>query len=159
MKARYAGEVTMVDRWLGNFLDKMEELDLFDNTLLLLIADHGIAHAEHGIAGKPSYALWPEVTDIPFFIRHPEGRGAGEVSDYYASTHDVAPTVLGFLGIEPPRSMDGQDLLAQLEGEDPEPRRSEEHTSELQSRQYLVCRLLLEKKQQLSHPRPDVVCV
>src|SRR3712207_8475977 len=26
------------------------------------------------------------------------------------------------------------------------PRRSEEHTSELQSRQYLVCRLLLEKK-------------
>src|SRR5918997_2909535 len=79
MKARYAGEVTMVDRWLGRFLDKMEELDLFDNTLLVLIADHGIAHAEHGIAGKPSYALWPEVTDIPFFIRHPGGKSAGEV--------------------------------------------------------------------------------
>ena len=122
MKARYAAEVTMADRWLGNFLDKMEELDLFDNTLLVLIADHGVAHGEHGIAGKPSYALWPEVTDIPFFIRHPGGRGAGEVSDYYASTHDVAPTVLGALGVEPPSPMQGQDLTVLLDGGDPEPR-------------------------------------
>src|SRR3712207_8966870 len=30
--------------------------------------------------------------------------------------------------------------------------RSEEHTSELQSRQYLVCRLLLEKKKTITHP-------
>ena len=122
MKARYAGEVTMVDRWLGNFLDKMEELDLFENTLLVLIADHGIAHAEHGISGKPSYALWPEVTDIPFFIRHPGGKGAGEVSDYYASTHDVAPTVLGAIAVEPLSPMQGQDLTVLLDGGDPVPR-------------------------------------
>src|SRR3712207_7484124 len=43
---------------------------------------------------------------------------------------------------EPPRVVTGGDLLADL--------RSEEHTSELQSRQYLVCRLLLEKKTTLS---------
>src|SRR3712207_491765 len=97
MKARYAGEVTMVDRWLGHFLDKMGELDLFENTLLILIADHGVAFGEHGITGKPSYALWPEVTDIPFLIRHPEGKRAGQTSDYYASTHYVAPSILSFL--------------------------------------------------------------
>ena len=122
MKARYAAEVTMVDRWLGNFLDKMAELDLLENTLLIVLSDHGIAHAEHGIAGKPSYALWPEVTDIPFFIRHPGGKGAGETSDYYASTHDVAPTVLGFLGIEPEQPMDGQDLSVFFDGGEPEER-------------------------------------
>src|SRR3712207_4953034 len=122
MKARYAGEVTMVDRWLGNFLEKMADLDLFENTLLIHLSDHGIAHAEHGIAGKPSYALWPEVTDIPFFIRHPGGKSAGEVSDYYASTHDVAPTVLGFLGIEPEQPMDGQDLSVFFDGGEPEER-------------------------------------
>jgi arylsulfatase A-like enzyme len=91
MRALYAGEVTMVDRWLGNFLDRMDELNLFENTLLVVLADHGISHGEHHIVGKPFYALWPEVTDIPFFIRHPEGKGAGQTSDYYASTHDVAP--------------------------------------------------------------------
>jgi arylsulfatase A-like enzyme len=123
MKALYAGEVTMVDRWLGNFLDKMQELNLLENTLLLFISDHGVAHGEHGITGKPPYALWPEVTDIPFLIRHPEGKGAGEVSDYYASTHDVASTVLGFLGIEPPEPMDGQNLSLLLDGEEPGSRR------------------------------------
>jgi arylsulfatase A-like enzyme len=122
MKARYAAEVTMVDRWLGNFLDKMDELGLSENTLLFVLSDHGVAHGEHGYTGKPSYALWPEVTDIPFFIRHPEGAGAGVVSDYYASTHDVAPTILGFLGIEPQKPMDGQDLSVLFEGGEPEER-------------------------------------
>jgi arylsulfatase A-like enzyme len=122
MRALYAGEVTMADRWLGRFLEKMEELNLFENTLVLLLSDHGVAHGEHGFTGKPSYVLWPEVTDIPFFIRHPEGKAAGEVSDYYASTHDVAPTVLGFLGVEPPEAMDGQDLSVLFEGGEPEKR-------------------------------------
>jgi arylsulfatase A-like enzyme len=123
VRALYAAEVTMVDRWLGTFLDKISELNLFKNTLLILLADHGSSHGEHGIIGKPTYALWPEVTDIPYFIRHPEGNSAGKTSDYYASTHDVAPTILSFLGIEPPEPMEGQDLSVLLEGEEPEGRR------------------------------------
>jgi arylsulfatase A-like enzyme len=100
----------------------MEELDLFENTLLVLLSDHGVAHGEHGYTGKPSYALWPEVTDIPFLIRHPEGKGAGRTSDYFASTHDVAPTILGFLGAEPEQPMDGQDLSVLLDGGEPQER-------------------------------------
>jgi arylsulfatase A-like enzyme len=119
MRALYAGEVTMMDRWLGRFLDRMDELDLFENTLLILLSDHGVAHGEHGITGKPPYALWPELTDIVFMIRHPEGKAAGETSDYYASTHDVAPTILGFLGIEPEQPMEGQDLSVLFDGEEP----------------------------------------
>ena len=65
--------------------DRMDELDLFENTLILL-SDHGHALGEHGYTGKPHYALWPELTDIVFMIRHPEGKGAGETSDHYAST-------------------------------------------------------------------------
>jgi arylsulfatase A-like enzyme len=122
LRALYAGEVTMTDHWLGYFLEKMEELGLFRNTLLLLLSDHGVAHGEHGILGKPPMALWPEVTDVPFLVRSPGGERAGETSDYYASTHDVAPTVLGFLGIEPPQPMDGQDLSVLLDSEEPEER-------------------------------------
>ncbi|MDP9412461.1 MAG: sulfatase [Actinomycetota bacterium] len=122
MKARYSAELTMMDRWLGRFLDKMEELDLFENTLLILLSDHGVAHGEHGFTGKPDNVLWPEVTDIPFFIRHPGGKGAGRTSDFYASTHDVAPTILSFLGIEPQQPLDGQDLSVTLDGGEPERR-------------------------------------
>jgi arylsulfatase A-like enzyme len=122
MGALYSGEVTMTDRWLGRFLDKMEELNLFDNTLLIALSDHGVAHGEHGIVGKTPSSLWPEVTDIPFLIRHPGGKGSGTTSDYYASTHDVAPTILGFLGIEPQQELDGQDLTVMLEDREPEAR-------------------------------------
>ncbi len=120
MKARYSAEVTMMDHWLGRFMDKMEELNLFENTLLILLSDHGVAHGEHGYTGKPSYVLWPEITDVPFFIRHPGGKMAGQTSDYHASTHDVAPTILGFLGIEPPGGMEGQDLSVLFGGGRPD---------------------------------------
>ena len=122
LRARYAGEVTMVDRWLGRFVGDLEERDLLDNTLLLLISDHGIAHGEHGVAGKAPSVLWPEVTDIVFMMRHPGGKGTGQTSDYYASTHDVAPTVLGFLGIEPPEPLEGQNLSVLFDGGNPRPR-------------------------------------
>jgi arylsulfatase A-like enzyme len=122
MRALYSAEVTMTDRWLGNFLHRAQELEVMENTLLILLSDHGHALGEHGYIGKLAYALWPELTDIVFLLRHPEGKRAGEVSEYYASTHDLAPTVLGALDIEPPRPMEGQDLSVLLDGKEPEPR-------------------------------------
>ncbi len=122
MRARYSAEVTLADRWLGRFMDKMDEMKLFEDTFVVLLADHGVALGEHGYSGKPAYALWPEITDIPFFVRRPDGKGAGEESDYTASTHDVAPTVLGYLGIEMPEQMQGQDLSTIGAGSEPEAR-------------------------------------
>jgi arylsulfatase A-like enzyme len=119
MQALYSAEVTMADRWLGDFLEKAHDLGVMQNTLFVLISDHGIALGEHGITGKVPYALYPELTNITFFVRHPEGKLAGETSDYYASTHDVAPTVLGFLGIEPQKPMEGHDLSVLFKGEEP----------------------------------------
>jgi arylsulfatase A-like enzyme len=121
MKALYAAEVTMVDKWFGHFMDKLSELGLMDDTLVLLASDHGVAFGEHGTIGKPPYALWPEVTDVPFIIRHPEGKKAGDESGYRASTHDIAPTVLGLLGLGSPYEMDGEDLAPIFDdGEIPE---------------------------------------
>jgi arylsulfatase A-like enzyme len=122
MKALYSGEVTMVDRWLGHFLDKMESTGRMEDTLLLVLSDHGVALGEHGATGKPYGALWPELTDIPFFIRHPEGKEAGQTSDHFVSTHDVAPTILGAIGLLPIQQMDGQYLTLLLEGVEPAPR-------------------------------------
>jgi arylsulfatase A-like enzyme len=122
MRALYSAEITMADRWLGNFLQRAQELQLMENTLLILLSDHGHALGEHGYTGKPHYALWPELTDIVFLLCHPEGNGAGLTSDYYASTHDVAPTVLGMLGMEPPQPMEGHDLSVLLNGKEPKPR-------------------------------------
>jgi arylsulfatase A-like enzyme len=122
MRALYSAEVSMADHWLGNFLQKAHDLGVMENTLLMVISDHGHLLGEHGYTGKLNHALYPELTDIVLMVRHPEGKRAGEVSNYFASTHDVAPTILGFLGIEPPHPMDGQNLCVLLEGRSPEPR-------------------------------------
>jgi arylsulfatase A-like enzyme len=119
MRTLYSAEVTMTDRWLGHFLDELGSSGFAQDTLLVVLSDHGVALGEHNATGKPFWALWPELTDIPFFIRHPEGVGAGQTSNHYASTHDVAPTVLGFLGITPQDSMDGQDLSVLFGGTQP----------------------------------------
>jgi arylsulfatase A-like enzyme len=122
MRNLYAAEITLADRWLGNFLERAHDLGVMENTLLVVLSDHGHALGEHGYTGKPRYALWPELTDIVFLVRHPGGKGAEQTNDYYASTHDVAPTVLGFLGIEPPKPMEGQDLSVLLDGKELDPR-------------------------------------
>ena len=122
MRELYAGEVAMTDRWLGRFLDTLDSSDFAQETLLVVLSDHGVALGEHDATGKPFWALYPEITDIPFFVRHPEGKGAGETSDFYASTHDVAPTILGFLGVEPEQPMDGQDLSVLFDGGQPQER-------------------------------------
>ena len=120
MRALYAAEVTMVDRWLGKFVERAHELGVMENTLLVVLSDHGHCLGEHGYTGKPPYALYPELTDAVLMIRHPGGMGAGRKSDFYASTHDVAPTILSFLGVDQPAPMDGQDLAPLLTGESPE---------------------------------------
>lgn len=122
MRALYAAEVTMVDTWLGRFLDKAEDLGLADNTLFVLLSDHGVMLGEHGFVGKKATATYTELVNVPFMIRHPEGKGSGEKSGYYASTHDVAPTVLGALDIESKKPMEGQNLTEILDGNEPEAR-------------------------------------
>jgi arylsulfatase A-like enzyme len=112
----------MTDRWLGHFLDTLDRQDFAEETVLVVLSDHGVALGEHNATGKPFWALYPELTDIPFFIRHPEGKGGGETSDFFASTHDVAPTILGFLGVEPESPMDGQDLSVLFDGGQPQER-------------------------------------
>ena len=117
--ADYAAAVTMTDRWLGTFLDRFDELGLSDNTAIGLISDHGVLLGERGWVGKIPGELHPEMARVPLAIVHPSGKRAGESSEYFASTHDVAPTVLSMLGIEEPSWMEGHDLSLLLDGDTP----------------------------------------
>ena len=51
-QARYAGKVVLADRWLGQVLDAMDELDLWRNTMVILHTDHGTFNGDHGRIGK-----------------------------------------------------------------------------------------------------------
>lgn len=117
--ANYAAAVTMTDHWLGRFLERLEELGLQENTAIVLLSDHGVLLGERGWVGKIPGELHPELAQVPFVIARPDGSRAGQADDYFASTHDVAPTVLSMLGIDRPSWMEGADLSALLDGEEP----------------------------------------
>jgi len=119
----YAAELAMVDTWLGLFLGRLEQLGLMQNTLIVLLSDHGVLLGERGEVGKTEDQMHREITRVPLLIRDPAGRGAGRTSDYFASTHDIAPTVLSMLGRRVPRAMDGVDLSVLLRGKSPPRRR------------------------------------
>jgi arylsulfatase A-like enzyme len=119
VRALYAAEVTMSDRWLGVFLDRLRMLRLYDDTLFVLVSDHGFILGEHDYTGKSSAMLHPELTRVPFVIVHPERRRAGRTSDYFASTHDLAPTILSMVGVAAPAEMNGVDLSSLFAGGPP----------------------------------------
>jgi len=118
-RACYAASTTQTDRWLGHFMDRFYELGLDSDTAIVFLSDHGFLLGERGWVGKIPNELHPEMAQVPFIVVHPDGKAAGEVSHHFASTHDVAPTVLSLLGVEAPRWMEGQDLSAILDGEQP----------------------------------------
>jgi arylsulfatase A-like enzyme len=80
--------------------------------------------------------LHPELAQVPLILVTPEDKAAGEVTQYFASTHDVGPTVLSMLGIEPPGWMEGINLAALLDGEQP-PKQREVHYGGMYNRFFI----------------------
>jgi arylsulfatase A-like enzyme len=124
MRQLYAAEVTLVDVWLGKFLDRLANLGLAENTLLVLVSDHGVLLGERGWVGKRYSEMHEELTHVPMAMRHPAGKAAGRATRYYASTHDVGPTVLSVLGVDEPRGMNGADLSPLFDGRAPRTKRT-----------------------------------
>ncbi|MEJ7788282.1 MAG: sulfatase [Thermoleophilaceae bacterium] len=115
----YAAEVTFTDLWLGRLLDHLDASGLAESTLVVTMSDHGVLLGEHGFVGKTGSKAYRQIVDVPLMIRDPSGRAAGRTSDFFASTYDIAPTVLSALGVKPPGRMEGEDLSVIFDGGDP----------------------------------------
>jgi arylsulfatase A-like enzyme len=92
----YAEKVTMVDKWLGKFIDRLKKLDLYDNSMIVFLSDHGepLGDGEHGHGIVRKCRPWPyeELSHIPLIIKHPEGM-KGRISSF-VETVDVAATIM-----------------------------------------------------------------
>ena len=121
IRALYYGEVTWVDELVGHFLDHLRRRDLLDDTLLMVLSDHGTELQDHGRWGKTARHLYAHNTQLNWLIRHPDGLGRGRKLTQFTQNHDIAPTALGLLGIDAP-PVDGQDQSAFLSDGDLEGR-------------------------------------
>ena len=119
IRARYAGEVTMVDRNVGYLLDTVHALGLDDKTMIVHITDHGYLMGEHDLIGKPGDLLgnlYEPTCHVGMIIRHPDGMAAGQRIPAIVQPPDVMPTILDFFGVDIPPTVQGTSLLPLLRG-------------------------------------------
>ena len=110
IKSLYAGEVTMVDKWIGHLLQRLEDLGFAENTAIIFTSDHGTLLGEFGTVHKQAWGLVQPETRLPLIVRLPNKQMAGERVSEYVSSFDVAPTILSLLNQQVPEFMDGQNL-------------------------------------------------
>ena len=109
-RANYLGEVAAMDAAFGEFIDVLDEEHGLDDTLVVVVSDHGEALGAHG---EPTHSVlvYQELLAIPFMIRFPDGARGGEQVGEIVSVVDVFPTMLEGLGLGAPGNVDGISLM------------------------------------------------
>jgi Tfp pilus assembly protein PilF len=106
----YLGEVAAADHGVGELVAALQDTDCWEDTLVVVVADHGESFFEHGEFSHG--ALCQDTTmHVPFLVRYPDGYRAGEREDAVASVVDVAPTLAAALRLAPLGGVDGEDLF------------------------------------------------
>jgi arylsulfatase A-like enzyme len=112
MRELYDGEVRWTDEHLGVLFDRLRALGVWDQTMIVLTADHGEEFHEHGgwWHGK---TLYEDQIHVPFLVKWPKGVVGPADADGEIVRHlDVMPTVLARAGAPQPDSVQGVDLLS-----------------------------------------------
>ncbi len=119
VRYEYAALLSKCDRYLGKVLDKMDQYDLWKDTMLIVNTDHGFLLGEHGWWGKSTMPLYNEVAHTPLYVYDPRFDCAGQKRDEIVQTIDLAPTLLEFFGLELPKDMQGKPLRQIIEKREP----------------------------------------
>ena len=131
LRAHYLAETELVDRHVGRILEKIEDLELWQDTVVVFASDHGTSLGEHGRTSKinrdpddPRYwTLSPELSHIPLLVAAP-GVTPGARHPVFAQPVDLMPTLFDLSGVAAdgavatPQPLHGHSLAAVLRGHD-----------------------------------------
>ncbi len=117
IRALYAGELEFTDHCLGRLFEALEENGYYDDSVILVLADHGHPLGDHGKFLKGADRLYNELLKVPMMIRLPGARVRGR-RKAIVQFQDVLPTLLELLGIgEVESAMAGRSFRRVLEGD------------------------------------------
>jgi arylsulfatase A-like enzyme len=141
--AAYCGKVTMVDRWIGMLLNKLEVLGIADNTIVVFTSDHGHYFGEHGYFGKAEWIhdpnavlsadadvpawfskswlltigwspLYQELYRVPFLLRVPGVQPSRRQA--LTTAPDIPATILDLVGVDQPPQVEGRSVRKVVTG-------------------------------------------
>lgn len=115
LQALYDAEVAFNDHNFGRLIEGLKERGLYENTVILVIADHGEEFWDHGLVGH-GHSLYEEMIHSPMFLRYPNKVPTGRRVSNVVQMVDVAPTLFDIADIEPNEALEGVSVVSTLDG-------------------------------------------
>jgi uncharacterized sulfatase len=115
-EAAYYACVAFIDAQIGLVLDAMDELRLWDRTVVVLLSDHGFHLSDHGLWGK--LTNFERSARVPLLIAPPRARHAGATTRGLVELIDLYPTLVDLCGLPAPHRLEGRSLRPLLEAPD-----------------------------------------
>jgi arylsulfatase A-like enzyme len=113
---RYDGEILHNDRSLEQLVDKLKQLGILDNTLIIVVSDHGEEFWDHGWTGH-GHSLYQELTHGLFVMWNPKLIPVPRRISEPVQLIDVMPTVLDLMDVKIPDVVEGQSLAPFVKGQ------------------------------------------
>jgi len=117
--AQYRGEVSFCDAQLGRLLDALDAAELRDDTIVVVVADHGESLVEHDYYFNHGVHLYQPSMHVPMVIVAPGRVPPRTKVDRLVENVDLLPTILGLLQLDRPVGLQGNDLLPLIDGSSP----------------------------------------
>jgi arylsulfatase A-like enzyme/Flp pilus assembly protein TadD len=111
----YDGEIAYADSALANFISYLKAHGAYDNSLIIVVGDHGEGLGEHN-EDTHGIFLYDSTTHVPLILKSPAGKNAGRVIDEQIGTLDILPTVMEYAGIPKPEPLGGASLIPVVDG-------------------------------------------
>jgi len=113
----YDAEIRSMDESFGRLMIFLKDKHLYDNTIIVLTADHGDEFGEHGAYGMHAHSLFNELLHVPFILKLGGNVQAGKEINSLTACIDFAPTLLELLGLPSLETSDGKSLVPLLLGD------------------------------------------
>jgi len=110
MHQRLLLQIGFVDKLLGQLVSEMKSSSLYEESLLIVVADHGISYQQNIPVRYPTPKNFGEIAFVPLFIKYPSQNRAKQ-EGFNVETIDILPTVIDVLGAEVSWNLDGRSLL------------------------------------------------
>jgi len=111
----YDGEIAYADSALGHFIEFLKQKQLYDNSVIVVVGDHGEGLGEHQ-EDTHGIFLYDATTHVPLIMKLANGHEAGKTVEAQVRTIDIMPTILDMLAVATPRKLDGSSLGPLLAG-------------------------------------------
>jgi len=115
MSDLYDAEIASVDAGIGALVDALAADGILDDTILVVLSDHGENLGDHGLASH-KYSLHRTLLHVPLLIRYPGTFDGGREVRDVVRTEDLLPTVLELCGLPVPKGIDGRTLTGETAG-------------------------------------------